>query len=106
MIRAEHQNAANITTSRVSLNTVKAIGREMDKFNGGYKTLACYDCLRAQEFTEQLQEKIMEYPSKKGSIWCGKWVLLFFTMKLTLNEDLHYSRCKVNVLQIRPEKTF
>lgn len=65
MIRTEHQNAATITASRVSLNTVKAIGREMDNFNGGYETLARYDCLRTQQFTQQLQEKVMEYPSKK-----------------------------------------
>lgn len=45
-ICAEHQNAANITASQVSLNTVKTIGREMESFNGGYETLACYDCLR------------------------------------------------------------
>ena len=101
MIRARYQNADIMTAVQCSVNTVKAVRRDMDSCNGDYEAVASRkghsrrsDCVRTPEFIQQLQDKVMENPSKGIRALAREMGVGDATMKLDLNEDLRYHSYK------------
>lgn len=73
----------------------------MESCSGDYEIVACRkehsrrsDCLCTPNLIQQLQVKVMEDPGKE--MWALAWEVGFVisTMKLALNEDLHYQSYK------------
>ena len=69
MICAGHQNKEIMVAAQCSLNTVKTIRHELENCNGDYEAVARrkqhnrgFDCVRAAEFLEDLQKKVLEDP--------------------------------------------
>ena len=97
MIRAGHSNADITTAAQCSVNTVKTVRRDMEGCNEDYESVASRkeryrrsDCIRTAEFIQELQEKVIQDPSKGIRVLSSEMGVGVATMKMALNEDLRY----------------
>lgn len=92
MIRARRQKCCNHAT-KCSLNTVK--------WRAAMETVACRkehnrrsDCLHTPEFTQNLQEKVMEDTGKGMQVLVQEMGITISNMNLALNVNLYYQSYK------------
>ena len=103
MLHAGHKNKEITVAAQCSLTTVKTIRHELENFDGDFEAVARRkqhsrrsDCVRTVEFLENLHTKVLEDPGIGIMDLSRELNASASTMKLALNEDLHYYSCKLH----------
>ena len=97
MIHAGHQYMEIMVAAQCSLNTVRTIRHELENCHGDYEAVARRkrhsrrsDYVCTAEFLKNLQNNVLEDPGIRIRALSCELNVLASTMKLALNEDLHY----------------